>query len=65
MWTSAGVTQTAAKTIILRHLNAIFSCQIQVTMHIVKFLVDGYSPPVFGVYHYEAESGKVKDDVNY
>ena len=64
MWTAAGVTQTAAKTI-LRHLHAALGCRIQVPMPKVKMLGDGYPTPVFDVFHYKSEAGKVKEEVNY
>ena len=64
MWTTAGVTQTAAKTI-LRYLHAAFGCRIQVPMPKVKMIGDGYSTPVFDVFHYKSEAGKVKEEVNY
>ena len=64
MWTAAGVTQTAAQTI-LRHLHAAFGCRIQVPMPKVKVLGDGYPTPVFDTFYYESKVGKVKEEVNY
>lgn len=34
-------------------------------MQKIKMLGDGYPTPVFNVFHYESEAGKVKEEVNY